>query len=128
MAKKVLVLATSYLDDLTTHPKDEGKAKEMLDKLAAESDGEIEIDYRIDRNPEEALSADEFAGVTAVIADLEKWWSKYDGLATSKRVVTPCILAVTRRAYGFDMRESQGKPYYSKKYLDLKKRIIGSSS
>ena len=73
MAKKVLVLATSFLDSLITHPKDEGKAKDMLDKLAEDSEGEIEIDYRIDRNPEEPLDEDEFAGVTAVIADLEKY-------------------------------------------------------
>jgi NAD+ synthase (glutamine-hydrolysing) len=66
-----------------------------------------------------------FPDVKDFIDDLEQWWNKFDGIAVSKRVVAPCILAVTRRAYGFDMRESQGKPYYSKSYLDLKASILG---
>ena len=65
-----------------------------------------------------------FVGVREFIEDLEHWWNKFDGLAVSKRVVAPCILAVSRRAYGFDMRESQGRAYYSQAYLDTKKRIL----
>ena len=69
--KKVLVLATSFLDELITHPKDEGKAKHMLDELAGNSNDTLEIVYRCDRNPEEPLQAEEFENVAAVIADLE---------------------------------------------------------
>lgn len=71
--KKVLVFATSFLDDLKTHPKDEGKAKNMLDELAGKSDGEIKIEYRCNRNPLEPLRTEEFENVVAVIADLEKY-------------------------------------------------------
>lgn len=71
--KKVLVLATSYLDPLVTHPPEEGKAKKMLDELAAKSGGEIEVVYRCERNPEEPLQPEEFENITAVIADLEKY-------------------------------------------------------
>lgn len=71
--RKVLVLATSFLDELTTHPKDEGKAKRMLDELAGNSNNQIEIIYRCDRNPEDHLQVEEFEDVTAVIADLEKY-------------------------------------------------------
>lgn len=71
--KKVLVLATSYLDPLVTHPQEEGRTKKILDELAANSRGEIEVVYRCKRNPEEPLRTEEFENITAVIADLEKY-------------------------------------------------------
>jgi D-3-phosphoglycerate dehydrogenase len=71
--KKVLVLATSYLDELATHPPEQGRAKTMLDELAASSHGELEIVYRCERNPDEPLKASEFEKVVAVIADLETY-------------------------------------------------------
>jgi len=71
--KRILVLATSFLDDMITHPKEEGKAKQMLDQLAENSNGQIEILYRCDRKPEDPLQAEEFEDVKAVIADLEKY-------------------------------------------------------
>ncbi|MCK4245254.1 MAG: hypothetical protein KAX20_06465 [Candidatus Omnitrophica bacterium] len=73
MGKKILVLATSFLDTLITHPPEEGKAKQMLERLKLESGGEIEIIYRCERKPEEPLSVEEFKDVTCVIADLEKY-------------------------------------------------------
>ncbi len=73
MSKKVLVLATSFLDSLVSHPAKEGQAKKMLDELAENSNGEIEIIYRCERNPEEPLRVEEFENITAVIADLEKY-------------------------------------------------------
>ncbi len=71
MSKKILVFATSFLDELLTHPKEEGQAKRILNKLADTSNGEIEIEYKIDRNPTRPLLAEELKNVTAVIADLE---------------------------------------------------------
>ncbi|MEN8191708.1 MAG: NAD(P)-dependent oxidoreductase [Bacteroidota bacterium] len=71
MKKKILVLATSFLDDLISHPKDEGKAKQMLADLKAEYSNEIEVAYRCDRNPEDKLTVEELENVAAVIADLE---------------------------------------------------------
>jgi len=71
--KKVLILATSFLDEMITHPKEEGKAKQMLDELEEKSDLQIEIVYRCNRNPEDPLQVEEFENVTAVIADLEKY-------------------------------------------------------
>ncbi len=71
MKNKILVLATSFLDDLISHPKDEGKAKQMLSDLGKKFSNEIEIEYRCDRNPEEPLTPEELENVVAVIADLE---------------------------------------------------------
>lgn len=77
MAKKILVLATSFLDPLVTHPPEEGKARKMLEELVLNSGGEFEVIYRCDRNPAEPLRVEEFEGVIAVIADLEKYTREF---------------------------------------------------
>ena len=69
--EKILVLATSFLDDLITHPVEEGKACRILDELAEASDGSIEIEYRCDRDRTNPLEAEELTRVAAVISDLE---------------------------------------------------------
>jgi D-3-phosphoglycerate dehydrogenase len=69
--EKILVLATSFLDDLMTHPEEEGKARRILDDLAEGSNGRIEIEYRCDRDRTIPLDAEELVRVTAVISDLE---------------------------------------------------------
>jgi len=58
------------------------------------------------------------------IADLERWWNLFTGLAVAKRIQAPPVLAVSRRAYGFDHREAQNGTYYTKKYLELKARLL----
>ena len=58
------------------------------------------------------------------IADLERWWTLFTGLAVAKRIQAPPVLAVSRRAYGFDHREAQNGPYYTKKYRALKARLL----
>ena len=58
------------------------------------------------------------------IEDLEKWWRQYTGMAISKRIQAPPILAISRRAFGFGNRESQNRIYYTSKYLRLKNRIL----
>jgi D-3-phosphoglycerate dehydrogenase len=71
MKKKIIILATSFLDDLISHPADEGKAREMLAGLEKKYSDDIEVEYRCDRNPETPLKAEELENVVAVIADLE---------------------------------------------------------
>ncbi|MBP5200134.1 MAG: NAD(+) synthase [Schwartzia sp.] len=61
------------------------------------------------------------------IDDLERWWNQFSGLAVAKRIQAPPILAVSRRAFGFDHRESQNGPYYTKKYKTLKAKLLGES-
>ena len=58
------------------------------------------------------------------IDDLERWWNQFSGLAVAKRIQAPPILAVSRRAFGFDHRESQNGPYYTKKYKTLKANLL----
>jgi D-3-phosphoglycerate dehydrogenase len=70
--KKVLILATSFLDELLTHPKAEGRAGQMLETLA-QNHTDIEIVYRCDRHPEQPFQTEELEDVVAIIADLEKY-------------------------------------------------------
>lgn len=60
------------------------------------------------------------------IADLERWWNLFTGMAVAKRIQAPPILAVSRRAYGFDHREAQNGPYYTRNYHELKKKILNA--
>lgn len=41
------------------------------------------------------------------IKDMTYWWNRYKGIALAKRIQMPPILCVSRRAFGFDLRESQ---------------------
>ncbi len=65
-----------------------------------------------------------FHGPREFIEDLERWWKLYTGLAVAKRIQAPPVLAVSRRAYGFDHREAQNGPYFTSKYLDLKNKLL----
>jgi NAD+ synthase (glutamine-hydrolysing) len=58
------------------------------------------------------------------IADLEKWWKLYTGMAVAKRIQAPPVLAVSRRAYGFDHREAQNGAYFTISYLKLKENLL----
>ena len=61
-----------------------------------------------------------FPGPAEFIADLERWWKLYLGLGVAKRIQAPPVLAVSRRAYGFDHREAQNTVHFTDKYLRLK--------
>ncbi|MFA7068357.1 MAG: NAD(+) synthase, partial [Acidaminococcaceae bacterium] len=65
-----------------------------------------------------------FATPAAFIDDLEHWWELFCGFAVAKRIQAPPILSITKRSYGYDHRESQLLPYFSQKYLALKKELL----
>jgi NAD+ synthase (glutamine-hydrolysing) len=67
---------------------------------------------------------DLFRDPAAFVADLERWWNQYQGLGVAKRIQAPPVLAVKRRAYGFDHRESQMGARYTRRYLELKNQIL----
>jgi phosphoglycerate dehydrogenase-like enzyme len=68
---KVIVFATSFLDELVTHPPGEGRAKKMLLDAAARHG--IAVDFCCDRDPSEPMTIEELEGAVAVIADLEEY-------------------------------------------------------
>lgn len=58
------------------------------------------------------------------IADTERWWNLFTGLSVVKRVQAPPVLAVSRRAYGYDFRESIGSQGLTNRYKQVKKEIL----
>ncbi|MBR3458543.1 MAG: NAD(+) synthase, partial [Selenomonadaceae bacterium] len=65
-----------------------------------------------------------FPTVADFIADLERWWNLFTGMAIAKRIQAPPVLAISRRAFGFDHREAQNGPYYTMKYRELKETLL----
>lgn len=65
-----------------------------------------------------------FPDARAFIADLERWWHLYQGMAVAKRIQAPPVLALKRRAFGFDHREAQLGPRYTSGYLKLKAQAL----
>ncbi|MDD6134310.1 MAG: NAD(+) synthase [Selenomonadaceae bacterium] len=70
------------------------------------------------------LVAKYFPTAKDFIEDLERWWNLFCGMAIAKRIQAPPILAVSRRAYGFDHREAQNGPYYTRRYRELKAALL----
>lgn len=62
------------------------------------------------------------------IADLERWWGLYTGMGVAKRIQAPPVLAVSRRAFGFDHREAQNPLHFTRNYLQLKNKLISQQN
>ena len=95
-----------------------------------------------DRNPEDILThyADDdleayigcekglvktyFPTAEDFIADLERWWRLYTGMAVAKRIQSPPLLSVSGRAYGSDHPESQIGAYETIRYRALKEKLL----
>ncbi len=91
--------------------------EEILDWYA---NGELEQRLGLDH----PISAT-FSTPAAFISDLERWWNLYQGMGLAKRIQAPPILAVKRRAFGFDHREAQMGTYYTEAYGALKQHLLG---
>lgn len=66
----------------------------------------------------------EFPTPKAILADMERWWKLFTGMAVVKRVQSPPVLVLKRRSYGFDFRESLGGGELPHQYLDLTMGIL----
>ncbi|MDD6383450.1 MAG: NAD(+) synthase [Selenomonadaceae bacterium] len=73
---------------------------------------------------EEGLVVKYFPTAADFIKDLERWWNLFCGMAVAKRIQAPPVLAVSRRAYGFDHREAQNGAYYTRRYRELKAKLL----
>lgn len=65
-----------------------------------------------------------FPNAKNFIQDLEKWWNLFAGFAVAKRIQSPPLIALSRRPYGYDLRESQLLPYYTDGYIALKSKLL----
>ena len=77
---------------------------------------------------EKGLVRQLFPDVRSFIDDLERWWKLFCGLAVAKRIQAPPILTISKRAYGYDHREAQLKPFYSRKYREMKALALGEQA
>ena len=73
----------------------------------------------------EGLVAEYFPTAADFIADLERWWGLYTGMAVAKRIQSPPLLSVSGRAYGSDHPESQIGAYETIRYRALKEKLLG---
>jgi NAD+ synthase (glutamine-hydrolysing) len=89
------------------------------DNLVWYEQGLLEQEIGWDGNIKDLFKTDE-----DFINDLERWWNCYAGFSIAKRIQSPPIIASSRRAFGFDHRETQVMPCYSKRYKELKEKIL----
>ena len=86
------------------------------------------LQFYIDENLEEnigcraGLVQKYFPMAEDFVADLEKWWKQFQGIAVAKRIQAPPIIAVSSRPFG-SFNESQNPPHFTKKYFDLKSKL-----
>ena len=72
----------------------------------------------------EAALAEACPDAQTLIVDLERWWKLFAGFAVAKRIQAPPVLSLTKRAFGYDHRESQLTPYFSREYYQLKEELL----
>ena len=65
-----------------------------------------------------------FPDAAAFIADLEGCWRRFKG-SFFKRVQAPPIVVVSKRAFGFDLREAQIGARFTRRYRRLKESLLG---
>lgn len=68
--------------------------------------------------------SDLFKTAGEFISDLEHWWRLFAGFAVAKRIQAPPLLAISRRPFGYDLRESQLTPYFTDKYYEIKQALL----
>lgn len=65
-----------------------------------------------------------FPSAQEFIDDLERWWRQYNGMGVAKRIQAPPVLAIKRRAFGFDHREAQMGVWFSRRYQELRNQAL----
>ncbi|BBH52399.1 NAD(+) synthase [Fluviispira sanaruensis] len=65
-----------------------------------------------------------FPTVQDFIRDLERWWLNFVESGVIKRMQAPPVIAISPRAYGFDLREHIRKVVFTHTYMNLKKKLI----
>ena len=66
---------------------------------------------------------DFFKDAGSFIEDLEHKWRLFK-LSIFKRIQSPPIITVSKRAFGFDLRESKNSAHFTRNYSQLKKSIL----
>lgn len=95
--------------------------KHPLDVLLWFSEGRLfsELGYH-----DETDFLEHFPDTAAWVEDLE-WIDRQLRVNIFKRIQAPPIIVLSKRAFGFDLRESQLPEYYPKRYAALKMKVLG---
>lgn len=64
-----------------------------------------------------------FPDPSSFIEDLEHKWRLFK-INFFKRIQSPPIITVSKRAFGFDLRESQNPVHFTRRYYQLKKELL----
>lgn len=72
---------------------------------------------------DDGLIGQTFPDAGAFVADLEHKWRLFK-TAYFKRIQSPPILTVSKRAFGYDLREAQNGVYFTRKYQEMKAELI----
>jgi len=98
----------------------------LADILQHYLDGDLAnyLNHGVETELTEDLIRSHYPDAKSFIADLERWYKLFKGMGIAKRIQAPPILAVTRRAYGFDYRESAIQPYFTRRYLEMKAKVL----
>ncbi|MDD4937659.1 MAG: NAD(+) synthase [Candidatus Shapirobacteria bacterium] len=94
--------------------------KDPEDILTWYKEGQLESELKI----ETGLIWKYFSTPVEFITDLEHKWKLFKK-NYFKRIQTPPIIAVSRRAFGYDLRESQNGIYFTQKYKEIKAELLG---
>ena len=86
---------------------------------------ETMLDFPKNEFGERASIAYLFPTAQSFISDLERWWGLFKGMAVAKRTQAPPVIAVTPRAFGFDYRDALNCVYYTTRYRELKRKLLG---
>jgi NAD+ synthase (glutamine-hydrolysing) len=92
-------------------------------------DPEDILNFYIDGSLLEILEFDEkflteyFENEQSFIDDMERIWRLYK-INYFKRIQAPPIIAVSKRAFGFDLRESQMGIHYTRNYIEMKRKLL----
>jgi len=92
-----------YHDKLFSFWMEHWNRNTLEDSIAALLDGSFFEKCSISKDFFDSL----FKSNEDAIADMKYWWGRYKGIALAKRIQLPPVLCVSRRAFGFDLRESQ---------------------
>ncbi len=76
--------------------------------------------------PGKAVVGTFFPDAAAFVADLELVWRRFKG-SFFKRVQAPPIVAVSKRAFGFDLREAQIGARFTRGYSVLKEQVLAAA-
>ena len=112
-----------YHDSLFRSWVEDWQRKSPEEILEAYLTGTLERDLCLESGVLERL----FDSPRDFIDDLERWWSCYTTMGVAKRIQAPPVLAVSRRAFGFDHREAQTRILYTRAYQGLKKKALAKS-